>query len=449
LGFFWISSHAGIARISKAELNRCADGQTTKLNLLTYEVSDGLPSAECSGESQPAGCKTADGRFWFPTAKGLVGIDPAEVRTNQLPPPVVIEKILLDGLRIVGPELANHLQIAPGRHRLEIEYAGLSFVAPEQVRFKYRLEGLEHDWVDAEATRRANYSYIPPGDYVFRVTACNNDRVWSDSGASLAFTVQAFFWQTLWFRTVAEVIGAAAIGCGVLVATRRRMRRKLELLERQQAIERERARIAKDIHDDLGASLTRITLLSQSVHTELNSSQKAAEDVHRIYTTARELTHAMDEIVWAVNPQHDSLDSLASYLGKFAQDYLRPAGVRCRLDLPMQLPHWPLSAETRHNLFLSFKEALHNIVKHSGASEVSVKLTLKANSFALTVQDNGRGFSPEEVAVQTEPTADRIESGNGMPNMRHRLTSIGGNCAVQAKPGLGTTVMFEVPLKLF
>ena len=187
------------------------------------------------------------------------------------------------------------------------------------------------------------------------------------------------------------------------------MRRKLERLERQRAVERERARIAKDIHDDLGASLTRITMLSQSAPGELDRARAGRAKLDRIYGTARELTRSMDEIVWAVNPQHDTLDSLASYLGKFAQDFLGAAGIRCRLDVPLQFPAWPLTAEVRHNLFLAFKEALHNVVKHAAATEVRITLTPAEGSFVWEVEDNGRGFdsgTPENVAAAA-PTALR------------------------------------------
>jgi len=232
-----------------------------------------------------------------------------------------------------------------------------------------------------------------------------------------------------------------------LVATRRRMRRKLERLEREQAIERERTRIAKDIHDDLGASLTRISMLSQSARSELGGSPEAAAQVDQICRTARELTRTMDEIVWAINPQHDSLDSLANYLGKFAQDYLRAAGIRCRLNMPEELPLWALTAEVRHGLFLAFKEALNNVVKHSGATEVWVALTPGASGFALAVQDNGRGFSPNLVPREASADPDRIGGGHGLVNMKLRLEEIGGRCEIQSAPRAGTTVKFDAPMK--
>jgi len=447
-GFFWMSSYGGIMRVSKEELNRCADGLTNTVHCLVYGKGDGMPTLECSGGFQPAGCKTADGRLWFPTSKGLVAVDPNDVKTNLLWPAVVIEEVWVDGRRMAEDKTgASPLRIPPGHNRFEFQYTGLSFVAPEKVCFKYRLEGLETEWVDAGTRRNASYSHIPPGDYTFRVIACNNDEVWNETGAALAFTVLPQFWQTLWFRGLAGLTLMAAVAAGVRFDTRRRMRRKLERLERQQALERERARIAKDIHDDLGASLTRITLLSQSARSELDDLPQAAADLDRIYSTARDLTRAMDEIVWAVNPQHDTLDSLASYLGRTAQDFLGTAGIRCRLDMPVHLPAWPLTAEVRHNLFLAFKEALHNVIKHAAASEVRISLSLQPAAFALAVEDNGRGFAPETPGGEVASDPARLASGNGLANMRRRLAEIGGRCEIQSARGKGTKVTFIVAVK--
>src|SRR5439155_9981246 len=176
--------------------------------------------------------------------------------------------------------------------------------------------------------------------------------VWNTNGAALAFTVLPWFWQTWWFQAVALLSGAAAVAATVVWVTRRRVRARLQQLERQRAIERERARIARDIHDDLGASLTRISMLSQSVRSEVKGLTRAANDTDQIHSTAREITRAMDEIVWAVNPKYDTLDSLAAYIGRFAQQYLGAAALRCRLKIPVELPPLALSAEVRHNVFL-------------------------------------------------------------------------------------------------
>jgi ligand-binding sensor domain-containing protein/signal transduction histidine kinase len=451
-GYFWISSHGGIMRISKAELNACADGKTNHVNCLTYGKGEGMPT-ECSGGMEPSGCRTRDGRFWIPTSQGLVVIDPTDIKKNLLPPPVLVEDFLVDGESQFSPPKPGrdtgkngHFEIPPGRHRFDFHYTGLSFTVPEKVRFRYRVEGLDPDWLDAGTKRTVNYSYIPPGDYTFRVIACNNDDVWSPEGASMEFHVLPHFWQTWLFNVTTAVAAAAAIAGLVLSATRVRMKRKLERLERQRAIERERTRIAKDIHDDLGASLTRITMLSQSVRTDMNHSP-ATDDLDRIFDTAREMTRAMDEIVWAVNPQHDTLDSLATYLGRYAQGFLASVHISCRLDVPMQLPSWPLTAEVRHNLFLAFKEALHNAVKHSKTTEVHIRLTIDAHGFALCLEDKGCGFQAEQWNSRgLDPL--RPGSGNGLANMRQRLAEIGGRCEIKSMPGQGTVVEFVVPVKV-
>jgi len=178
----------------------------------------------------------------------------------------------------------------------------------------------------------------------------------------------------------------------------------------------------------------------------LHNPGQAAGQLNRIYDTARELTRALDEIVWAVNPEHDTLDSLANYLGKFSQDFLGSLAIRCRLDLPLQLPPWPVTAEVRHNLFLAFKEALNNVIKHAAASEVSVSLTIQPDAFVLAIQDDGRGFSAETMEPPARREPDRIARGHGLANIRRRLEKIGGLCEIQSAPGHGTRVKFVVPV---
>ncbi len=444
-GCYWMSSHQGIFRVPKTDLERCAEGRLDSVHCLSYGLSDGMPTLLCSSGLQPGGCRTADGRLWFSTSKGLAIVDPHNVQTNGLAPPVIIEQFRVDDKEWSldaesGPRQAPR-QIPPGRHRFEIQYTALSFVAPEKVQFKHRLEGLDADWVPAGTKRSANYNYLPPGKYAFHLTACNNDGVWNEAGVELGFTVLPYFWQTLWFRLVGAGLMAASVGGLAWFDTRRRMRRKLERLERQRALERERGRIAKDIHDDLGSSLTRISMLSQTARSEPDNVQQVGTCLDQIYATARELTRALSEIVWAINPQHDRLDSLATYLEKFAQDYLRAGGMRCRLDLPEQVPQWPLTAEVRHNLFLAFKEAINNVLRHSAATEVHVSLRLEPASFVWQLEDNGRGFDLD--ATQHA----RVASGNGLPNMHRRLEEIGGQCHIESAPGRGTNVVFVVSVK--
>ena len=441
-GELWFGSSAGVLRARKGDLDQCADGKLPQVSFTVYGVGDGLETAQCSGGFQPAGARTADGCLWFPTRKGLVRIDPALLKTNSLPPPVVIERMLCAGAEVRRPNgnPEASVRIPPGRDQFEFEFTALSFAAPGKVRFKYRLDGLETEWRDRQDRRSAVYSYLRPGGYEFQVIACNNDGVWNQEGARFAFTVLPYFWQTWWFQALAGASGCAGVAAIVMLEARRRLRRKLDRIERQRALERERTRIAKDIHDDLGASLTRITMLSQSARQQLDQPAEVSDHLDRIHGTARELTRAMDEIVWAVNPRHDTLDSLAIYIVRFAQDFLSPAGIRCRVDMPMNLPSWPLGAELRHNVFLAFKEAIHNVVKHGAAQEVQVALHPGESSFELRVQDDGKGFDP------TGNHVPRPGGGNGLRNMRLRMEEIGGAVVISSQPGSGTKVVFSVPM---
>ncbi|HTY87234.1 MAG TPA: two-component regulator propeller domain-containing protein, partial [Candidatus Acidoferrum sp.] len=446
-GFFWMSSYEGILRAREQDLNRCADRELAEVPFVIYGINDGLPTLECSEGLQSAGAKTPDGRLWFPTAKGLVVVDPAGVKLNRVPPPVRIEEMRVDDKTFADGSAAGPLKIPPGRHRIEFVYTGLSFVAPEKVRFKCRLDNFEADWANVGTKRVATYNYIPPGKYSFEVTACNNDGVWNEDSAGLAFEVLPHFWQTTWFHVLGGVATALAAGGVVWFDTRRRMRRRLEHAERQRDIERERSRIARDIHDDLGAQLTRITMMSESARSEVTDPERAAAGLDKIYHTAREVTRTMDEIVWAVNPSHDRLDSLANYLSRFAYEYLSETEIRCRLEMPLQLPALPVPADIRHNLFLALKEALHNIVKHSAATEMRIELKQESSGLILIVADNGRGFDSSGLPDRAPPRPGRIGRGNGLTNMKRRLAEIGGGCEIASEPGKGATVKFTVPLR--
>jgi signal transduction histidine kinase/ligand-binding sensor domain-containing protein len=442
LGYLWLSTHHGLQRIAKPELNRCADGAIPVFESQVYDQADGLPTIDFTGGLQAAGCKTPDGRLWFASSKGVLCVDPTRVTSNPLEPPVVLNSLLVDG-RTAASSLGIAAEPLPPDHRrLEFHYSGLSFAAPNKVLFKYRLDGIDRDWVDAGPKRTAFYGRLPAGAYRFRVIACNNDGVWNTEGAALAFSVSPFFWQTWWFVASCIFASAAAVAWFSRYFTRRRMQKKIEQMQRQHELEQERARIAQDIHDDVGASLSRIAMLSQPARNELLDPGRTSTMLTRIYNTAREVTRSLDEIVWAVDPRHDTLDSLVDYMSRFAQTFLAAANLRCRLDLPVVVPPWPLTAETRHNLFLAFKEALNNTVQHAAATEVRVCIRSLPDAFVLEINDNGRGFA----SSQKSPTPDRISSGHGLPNIRERLQRIGGRCEISSGPE-GTSVTFVVAVK--
>ncbi len=438
-GHLWMGSFGGLFRVAKTELNRCADGEIAVIKCLVCDHASGLATLEMSEQGQPAGCRTRDGRLWFATGKGLAMVVPSAVHENPLAPPVHIEEVVVDGAlqaMPASPVRAVSLRLAPGGRQFEFHYTGLSLSNPGRVGFRYRLAGLHQDWFEAGPRRTAYYTQLAPGDYVFEVTARNADGIWNERGAALAVRILPHFWQTWWFRTATWVGSVALVGLAVLVVVRRRAHRRVEALERQRALERERGRIARDIHDDLGSNLTRIVMLSESARAGLNPPGEVAADLAEISQTGRDLTLKLSEIVWAVNPEHDTLDSFANYAGNHARAFLESAGVRCRLDVPVALPARPLDAPLRHNLFLAFKEALNNAVKHAAAQAVFVTLQLAGDQLTLTVQDDGRGF---------EPSA-RNRGGHGLGNMTHRLAEVGGRCEIASTPPHGTRVVFTVPV---
>jgi len=456
-GRLWAGTKQGIFHVDKSELNALANGEIGNINCTAYGRYDGLPSLECSDSYQPAAWRTQDGRLLFATLKGVVSVRPGEVAVNSITPPVVIEGATVDGQE-QKPEvlLANRqppgakrdarLVIAPGKQQVRIQFTGLSFVSPDRVRFKYKLEGLDREWSEPGPVRSAQYNFLPPGNYRFQVQACNNDGVWNPEAATLAVVVQPHFYETWAFKFFGAVAGLGLVVFAVRRIFVRRLRRQLEQLERQQAVERDRARIAKDIHDDLGAGLTHIALLSELARRD--TPAEMPHHVSQISEMARELTRNMDEIVWAIDPQNDTLDSLVTYVSKFAQDYLSVADIRCRLDVPAELPPYVLPAEVRHNLFLAIKEALNNVVKHAHASEVWLRLVVQPRSFCVIVEDNGCGLAAangrSNGVATTQP--GRISSGHGLLNMERRLAAIGGRCVIRSEPGRGTRAELNVDL---
>ena len=445
-GSLWIGSRTGLMRARKQDLNDFArrprsPGVPRQLPIRIFGKPDGMPTRECTEGSQPAACRTEDGRLWFPTVKGLVSVNPAELRRNTNPPPVVIEAVVVDnvlqnatGLRAPVPTAVT---ISAGKESLEIRYSSLNLATPDKGRFRYRLAGYETVWHEVEAaTRRANYSKLPPDRYRFQVQACNEDGVWNELGASLAIEVLPPFWQTWWFISLSGACLLGLIVGSVHYVSTQRLLRQLAALRQQEALEKERARIARDIHDQVGANLTQVSLLGEMIEIDKDLPSEVEAHARQISQTALETTRALDEIVWTVNPSNDTLDGLINYICKYAQDYLALAGLKYRLEVPPDLPRTPISPELRHNAFLAAKEAINNVVKHARSSSAWLHLQLEPRRFTLEIQDDGRGVAP----------ADESKGRNGLRNMRKRMEDVGGSFTLLPRPGGGTIVRLSAPL---
>jgi signal transduction histidine kinase/ligand-binding sensor domain-containing protein len=444
-GQLWLGTRNGIARVPKSELRGFFAGRIPRVTALAFDMSDGLPTGQCSAGFQPACWRARDGRLWFATSAGAVAIDPKAVTVNPRPPPVSIEEVRVDGVPLpdftpVFSSAPGHARrtrvIGPGPGHIEFHFAGLSLSAPEKVKYRWRLEGAQSDWVEGGDQRAASYSLLPPGEYTFRVLAANNDGVWNEAGSALAIVVKPFFWQTRWFRFALPLSVAGLVAGFTLFAIRRRHQMQLERLRGQQAIQTERARIAQDLHDDLGATLTQISWLSSTTGVEPPDGEDSRNLLTEIMRKSQQMVRAIDEIVWAVNPKNDCLSQMIAYICQFAQDLLGTARMRCRIDLEEPLPEHALDSVIRHNLFLVLKEALHNAARHSHGGEVWLRVSTMPGGIRFVVEDDGIGLPP---SVAT--------GGDGMGNMRHRADSLGAKLEFSPRPGGGTRVTLEVPLK--
>jgi ligand-binding sensor domain-containing protein/signal transduction histidine kinase len=436
----WIGSNLGLMRLAKKSLLHQALGKTGMLTCRVYDEREGLPVSECTQGSQPAAARTADGRLWLPTIRGLVSINPKDLVPNTNAPLVAIESILLDGQEQITNRLSavgvRTLTIPASVERLDITYTSLNLAAPERARFRSWLEGHEDDWNSPTDRRSASYAKLPPDEYQFRVKASNEDGLWNAAGLSLQIIVLPPFWKTWWFRTLVVLSLVGLIAGGVYFVSTQKLQRQLALLRQQEALEKERARIARDLHDQLGANLTQVALLGEMVDEDKHLPEEIGQHAQQICQTARTTSDALDEIVWAANPSNDTLEGLVNYACKYAQDYLALADLRYRLDVPAQLPAINLPPDLRHNVFLAFKESVNNVVKHAQATEARIRLRLEAQQFIVEIEDNGRG--PAEAATKT--------GRNGLRNMRKRMEDVGGTFTMKPGAERGTIVQLTAPI---
>ena len=427
-GWLWCGTSRGLFRAELQQLNAVAERRAAAVSTFSFGRSDGLPGFQFNGDFQPAALRTRAGRFWFASVKGAVIFQPGTLSLNREAPVVSIESITRNGEPVtpVGMEA-----LAPGVRLLEFRFTVPEFSAPERVRFRHRLDDVGGTWSQPSESSVVVYTNVPPGNHRFQVRACNADGVWSEQGASIAFAVAPFFWQTRWFpaAAVAVLVGLFALAGRWVVL--RRLRHRIVVLEQERALDRERARIAQDIHDELGANLTTIGWLADRGKKHAGEPATASGALENIASTARESLTAMDAIVWALNPRNDSLENFANYISHFANEFFRPTAIRCRMKIPTELPQQPMSTEARHHLFLALKEALNNVARHAEATKVWIAMDCNRERLLLTVEDNGRGLKTSP----TEPGQD------GLGNIRRRLETLGGTLTVESgalRPGRAT-----------
>ena len=445
---FWISSNKGIYRVSKHHLNDFAAGKIDKIASVSYGVLDGMRNIECNGGRSPAGIKTRDGKFWFPTQDGVAIVDPNAVPVNKLPPPIVIEHVVVNRQII---SLQGKLTLQPGQENLEIAYTGLSFIKPEQVKFKYKLEGWDKDWIDAGTRRSAYYSYLSPGQYQFKVKAVNSDGVWSEATAELQIVVIPPFYRTWWFFTLlAMVLGGFVY---LLYWYRIRQLRKVhatreafsqQMLTMQEAFaqqliqsqESERQRIAAELHDGLGQNLLVIknrALIGATQAHEAKAKEQFSEIDAMVATTLSEIRTISQHL----RPPHLARLGLTSTL----EEMLEQISASTDLQIEQQIVALDgiFEKEAELNIFRVCQECLNNVIKHAQASHLQLTIAREADSILITVQDDGKGFDPDALG-KTSPR------GSGWLSINERLRMLQGTYRINSASGKGTTIKIKIPI---
>ena len=411
-GNLWLSTNKGLSKFN----DRLPPGKKFR----NYDVQDGLQNNEFNVGAYHRG---HSGALYFGGVNGFNIFFEQRVKDNSHAPPVV-----LTAFRVFNEEVAldtavaeiKTLALSHQQNFFSFDFAALDFTQPEKNRYAYKMEGFDRDWVQAETRRYASYTNLDPGQYVFRVKGANNDGVWNENGAAVKITIRPPFWKTWWFRLLAA---AAAFGALSLLY-RYRVSRLLEM-------ERLRVRIASDLHDDIGSTLTKISLHSELIQHSADAGE-IKESLRKIGAMSRELITTMSDIVWSIDARNDTMGDLVDRMREFAAGVLPAKAIAFSFDatalvLPQKLP-----VNVRQNVYLIFKEAVNNITKHAEASHVAIQLKSSNGTFSMTVSDDGKAWRDDE-----------NQTGQGLRNMRMRAERIGGRLEIYRDPGY--TVSLTAP----
>lgn len=421
----WFATDDGIERCEWAPMG--GPGKPGCSHWVEFDTSDGLVSRETSTNGHPSACSSIDGRLWFATPRGVAEVDPAHLAINQVPPGVVLKRAEVDDQVQPFTPGGPPLVIPPGHVRFQFDYAALSFVAPQKVRYRYMLQGFDHEWTDAGARRSAYYTNIPPGRYTFRIQAANNDGIWNLDGAELRFDLKPHYYQTRWFLFVAVLFAVSLI----VFALRERLRRA----ERGfQAVLAERTRIAREIHDTLAQGYVGVSVQLEVLAQLLRQHQEsdAAVQLDKVREYVRTGLAEARQSIWALRTQDRSENTLPVKLRRLVEA-ANGDGLEAEFSLFGAYRALPAAAE--QEVVRIVQEAIQNVKKHSGAGRMRVQLEYGAHGVTVEVSDNGTGGASEQ------------QGRYGLTGMRERAATIEGTLEIESAAGAGTTVRLRLPMR--
>ncbi|MCF6269463.1 MAG: histidine kinase [Melioribacteraceae bacterium] len=427
----WFTTQKGIFSVKKKELENYSAENNSKISYQMFGKGDGMISEWCIGASPQSAIITEEGLIFVATVQGAVVIDPNSVKKVLEKTKLLIDEVFVNYKLL---NLSDLLFIEPGPERIEFSFTAINFRNPSDIKYKYRLAGLEPNWIDAVSDRSISYTRLPYGSYTFMVQANVSGNYSDPLIAEVEIKILPYFWQLLPFQ-----IFAGVILLGIIVSLTRffyitKHNRHLKTIELERALENERIRISKDMHDEVGANLTKMSLLSEIAKNNINDKDALKSYLNKITDTGVEVAASLDELVWTVNPKNDKLDKMIYYIIRNAETYLAITEIKFGFLIPEFIPDKYVSSEARHNLFSVIKEGINNSVKHSECSKIMLNFTIAGNVLKISLSDNGIGINFKKI----DPFC------NGLSNMKNRMESVNGKFEIIENTPSGVIINLEL-----
>ena len=434
-GRLWLSTDKGISCYTPEIITTGKELKVGGIFKNFYE-EDGLQGNEFN---QDAVFQDGAGNMYFGGTNGLNIFNPDSLRDNALAPRVYITGIRLFNRQVKAGflkrviEFTKKVVFSYKDNIISFEFAGLSFSNPSKNQYAYKMEGFDKDWIYTDAGQRlATYTNLDPGEYTFRVIASNNDGVWNKNGASIHIIITPPFYRTWWFISLIVLTILCFTVWIARFASMRKYRKRLQEMEHQREIENVRSRIASDIHDDIGSGLTQISLIAEIVKTNEKQGKNTLHLIDKLNNSARAMIDNLGEIVWTINPKHDTINSLLSYFSNYISGFLSDTEINYTIDFRECVPDRTIHPELRRNLFMVLKEAVTNIAKHAEARNASFVFHIEGDDLSMEIKDDGIGIKEE----------NKSPFGNGLKNMQSRMQDIAGTFEIKSNDK-GTTIIIK------
>ena len=441
-GALWLGTGRGISRIDWDELNRVLENKEGRVREMNFGREDGLAHLECSDGFHPSILRSELGKIYFPLKKGIAQLELTQIASvAEWGPPVTIRQVEVDGDEASLEYLdgVSEVIVLPETRRIDIRFSGVGLSAPEKVVYRYRFADGNGGggWISIGSQRSVSFLELEPDDYRFEVAAALQGGPWNPASAVLKIRIRPEWWETKTALISGVLSLFASLGLIGWAYAKRRIRKEESKRALDQAVVKERERIAQDMHDDLGARLTQLSFQGELLKRSLDEPEAVNDGLNEVVTGVRQTAQALDEIVWMTNPRNDQLDRLISHLAQLSTEMADGVGWRLELSLPESIPKCVVNGASRHEMVMAVKEVINNVSKHSGCQLLRFEFSVDSGVLSLSFTDDGCGFD----VGQSE------EKGNGLFQIKRRIESIGGEVQLKTEPGKGTHVAFSVPLK--